>query len=118
MNLQASQASSNSLNSGASGSSGSGSGSDSGSLSGSGGSVSGSSSSGGSGSGGSSGSGSFGGNGHIILLPYSGVMNNFVRSYSLNGNILSCSNGLTLQNLQCVIAVANCLRYNQYGICQ
>lgn len=118
MNLQANLASGNSFgsnfnsNSGSSGSgSSSSSGSGSSSSSGGGNVISGS-------SGGASSSGSFNGNGHIISLPYSGLNSIYMRSYSLNGIIMSCNNGLSLINMQCVVNTINCQRYNQYGRCQ
>lgn len=110
MNLQANLASGNSF------------GSNFNSNSGSSGSGSSSSSGGGNANNGSSGvassSGSFNGNGHIISLPYSGLNSIYMRSYSLNGIIMSCNNGLSLINMQCVVNTINCQRYNQYGRCQ
>lgn len=67
---------------------------------------------------GGSGKGSYTKNGLITSLPYAGLGSSIISSYDLNGNVLSCQQGYTLVNSQCVVFTQNCLNYNQYATCQ
>lgn len=51
-------------------------------------------------------------------MPFAGLSSSTVARYSINGNVLACRAGYALFQGQCVISVANCFSYNQYGGCQ
>jgi len=66
---------------------------------------------------GKSATGSFTSYGHILTLPYAGLLSPSIATYSFNGIILSCATGYTLYRDQCFIIKANCQNYSQYGNC-
>jgi hypothetical protein len=66
---------------------------------------------------GASASGSFNSYGHILTLPYAGVLSSSIASYSFNGVIRSCAQGYSLYRGQCLSLINNCQNYSQYGTC-